>query len=264
MQFLTKRNHLSFSGLFSPICFQAEQIQLNIQIPNIYNCSYIFFLFLENTTRTRDMWTVDQFHGTKARLEGQKQRTPREVGKKSEFGLHHVTGSSVGPAENPCVSADNYTLLCNERFGMTLITIAKLVPVHNYIPGTIFKSFVSIWSSTAFSRLLHLSTTLSPPVSACQSQGRRSLAGCRAQPALWRCEEHRNLWWLKRARGFLNFHTHWDSSACSCLEGSSVSARFLDMCSTPLPEKKKKKRKTVTIGRGREEKKIISEQNTHL
>lgn len=150
MQFLTKKNHLSFSRFFSPVCFQAEQIQLNIQIPNIYDCSYIFFLLLENTTRPRDTWTVGQFHGTKARLEGQRQEMPREVGTKSEFGLHCVAGSSVGPAENACVSTDNYTLSCNEGFGMTFITIAKLVPVHSYIPGTIFKSFVSIWCSTAF------------------------------------------------------------------------------------------------------------------
>lgn len=38
--------------------------------------------------------------------------------------------------------------------------------------------------------------------------------------------EHKNLWWLKRARGFLNFYTHWGFSVCACLEGISAELRF--------------------------------------
>lgn len=54
----------------------------------------------------------------------------------------------------------------------------------------------------------------------------------------------RNDWWLGSARGFLNFHTHWGLSVCSCPEGISARLRFLDTASllkkgSPLGKKEK-------------------------
>lgn len=51
MHFLIKKNYLCFPDLFSLACFQEKNIQQNIQIPNIHNCSYTCFLFLENATK---------------------------------------------------------------------------------------------------------------------------------------------------------------------------------------------------------------------
>jgi len=57
---------------------------------------------------------------------------PREA-HRVDFSLHSFADSSALSVENISMSGGNHALLYSDRFGVTLITIAELVSIHNYV-----------------------------------------------------------------------------------------------------------------------------------